>query len=803
MKISYNWLREYIDLPESPATITDQLTDCGLEVESLEKIEPVEGGLEGLILGEVKECWPHPNADKLSLTKVDIGENDLKQIVCGAPNVAVGQKVIVAPVGSTIYPTGHDPILLKNAKIRGEVSEGMICAEDEIGMGTDHSGIMVLNTELKVGTPAREVFNLSSDYLLEIGLTPNRADAASHIGVARDLKALLGKQLKWPSVDDYKKDIDGKAISVEVDNKEACPRYSGVTISGIKVGDSPDWLKNKLLTIGLTPINNIVDITNFVLHELGQPLHAFDADKISGGKIVVKTMPAGSKFTTLDEEERELQAEDLMICNTKEGMCIAGVFGGIKSGITKNTTSVFLESAYFSPDYIRKTAQHHQLKTDASFRYERGTDPNITVYALKRASLLIKEIAGGKITSDIIDIYPTPVEDRKVKVKFQHIDRLIGKHIDHDQVLSILNSLEIKTEGATEKDFVAIVPPYRVDVTREADIIEEILRIYGFNNVELPEHASTTFISEFPVNSADSIQREVTDLLVDNGFYEIITNSLTKPVYAQKQESVNAEESVEILNKLSEDLGVMRQSLMFSGLEVVAYNINRQQKNLKFFEFGKIYSKKSNKYSEKRRLGIWITGRKDDEHWQNAQTYTFYDLAASVFKSLEKLISAEITKEQVSKDPFEYALELKIEKHVIGLIGKVKPSYLKLLNIKQETFYSELDWDLLLSLTNDNIVVEDIPRFPEVRRDLSLVVDKKTSFENLKEIAERTTGKLLKRVFAFDVYEGEKIDKDKKAYALGFILQDPEKTLTDKVIDKTMKRLMQVYEQESGAMIRQ
>ncbi|MGK7391873.1 MAG: phenylalanine--tRNA ligase subunit beta [Candidatus Cyclobacteriaceae bacterium M2_1C_046] len=803
MKISYNWLREYIDLPESPDIIADQLTDCGLEVESLEKVEPVEGGLEGLVLGEVKECWSHPNADKLRITKVDTGEGELKQIVCGAPNVAVGQKVIVAPVGSTLYPADHDPIFIKKAKIRGEASEGMICAEDEIGMGTDHSGIMVLDTDLPVGTSAREVFNLSSDYLLEIGLTPNRADAASHIGVARDLKALLGKDVNWPSIESYKKGADGKAISVAVENHEACPRYSGVTISGVKVEDSPDWLKNRLLTIGLTPINNIVDITNFVLHELGQPLHAFDADKIAGAKVIVKTMPAGSKFTTLDEEERELQAEDLMICNEVEGMCIAGVFGGIKSGITEESTNIFLESAYFSPDYIRKTAQYHQLKTDASFRYERGTDPNITVYALKRAALLIQEIAGGKISSDIIDIYPSPIQDREVNVKFKNIHRLIGKALDKEEILSILNNLEIKTTDVTEGSFTAIVPPYRVDVTREADIIEEILRIYGFNNVELPEHASTTYIADFPINSPDKIQREVTDLLVDNGFYEIITNSLTKPVYAEKLESINANEQVEIINKLSEDLGVMRQSLLFNGLEVIAHNINRQRKNLRFFEFGKTYFKKEGKYEEKYRLACWLTGKSGEEHWQTISPYTFYDLAGSVYKVLDKLVRLEITKEQIAKDPFEYALELKTGNYTIGLLGKVKPAYLKLLNIKQETFYADLDWDLLLSLTNDNIVVEDVPRFPEVRRDLSLVVDKKTSFESLRSLAERTAGKLLKRVFAFDVYEGEKVEKDKKAYALGFILQDPEKTLTDKQIDKTMNRLMQAYEQESGALIRQ
>ena len=803
MKISYNWLKQYIHLPESPEEISDMLTGTGLEVESLEKVEPVKGGLEGLIIGEVLECIAHPNADKLKLTRVDIGDGKPKSIVCGAPNVAAGQKVIVAPVGATIFPMASEPFSIKKAKIRGEISEGMICAEDEIGIGNDHSGILVLDTELPVGTPAKKVFDIEPDYVFEIGLTPNRSDAASHIGVARDLKALLMREITWPAVDIYKQDEHGRTVEVEVKNHDACPRYSGVTISGITVGESPDWLKNKLMLIGLTPINNIVDITNYVLHEMGQPLHAFDADKIIGNKVVVKTLSAGAPFTTLDKVDRKLQADDLMICNEEEGMCIAGIFGGIKSGITNSTSTVFLESAYFSPDYIRKTAQHHQLKTDASFRYERGTDPDITVYALKRAALLIKEIAGGKISSGITDIYPKPVKDFEIPVKFKNIDRLIGKKLMQDQIIAILKGLEIECKNITGESFTAVVPPFRVDVLREADIIEEVLRIYGLNNIELPEYASTSFIAKFPENDPDRQQAIVTDLLVANGYYEIITNSLTKPAYAEKLENKDPANNVEIINKLSEDLGVMRQSLLFSGLEVVAHNINRQQRNIKLFEFGKTYSKHKKGYKEKLYLGIWLSGKEMDERWRQGIPSDFYALSSIVGKVLGKLTRVDLQQTQLTADPFEYALEIRVGNVVAGLLGKLKQSHLKLLNIKQETFYGELDWDLLLTLANDNIVVEDVPKFPEVRRDLSLVIDKKVSFESLNAIARRSAGDLLKRMFVFDVYEGDKIDANKKAYAIGFILQDNTKTLTDKQIDKTMQTLMHKYKEEAGAFIRQ
>lgn len=803
MKISYNWLKEYIEINESPEELSDMLTGTGLEVEGLAKKEPVEGGLEGLVVGKVLECKSHPNADRLRVTLVDIGSGENKQVVCGAPNVDAGQTVIVAPVGSTIYPKGQEPIKLKKAKIRGEVSEGMICAEDELGLGENHDGIMVLKEDYPAGKPAKEVFNIEPDYVIEIGLTPNRADAASHIGVARDLKALLNRPIKWPSVEDFKKDKDGLKIDVEIKNQEACPRYSGVTISNVKVEDSPDWLKNRLLLLGLTPINNIVDITNYVLHETGQPLHAFDAAKITDEKVVVKTLPGGTKFTTLDEIERKLQADDLMICAGDKGLCIAGVFGGIESGITEKTKNVFLESAYFSPAYIRKTAQYHQLKTDASFRYERGTDPHITVYALKRAALLIKEIAGGEITSNIIDNYPRPIEPFKIEVKYRNINRLIGKTIPVERIHNILTNLDISVQEQFDQSFIAIVPPYRVDVTREADIIEEILRIYGLNNVELPEFASTDFIAKFPEKDPDKVRAQITDMLVGVGFSEIMTNSLTKPIYAEKIETLDASKSVEILNKLSEDLGVLRQSLLFSGLEVVGYNINRQQRHLRMFEFGKVYRKARKGYEEKNILGMWVTGDKSDEYWRSATPQDFYHLSSAVSKVMHKLLKEPLSQEQMNQDPFEYCLKLSAKDKNIALLGKVKGEYCKLLSIKQETFYAELDWDLLLTLTNDNIVVEDIPKFPEVRRDLSLVVDKNISFERLKGIAYSAAGHLLQRIFVFDIYEGDKIDAGKKAYALGFILQDKNKTLKDKQIEKTMDHLMKAFEQEAGAFIRQ
>jgi phenylalanyl-tRNA synthetase beta chain len=803
MTISYNWLKEYIDIPESAEDIGKVLTSTGLEVEKVEEHETVKGGLKGLVIGTVITCAKHPNADKLSVTTVNVGGDKILPIVCGAPNVAAGQRVVVAVPGTTVYPSKGEPFTIKNAKIRGEQSEGMICAEDEVGLGESHAGIMVLNTDVPNGTPAAQYFNIQSDYILEIGLTPNRADAASHIGVVRDIKASKNRAIKLPSVDSFKVDNKNLVIPVEVENKEACPRYSGLTISGIKVTESPDWLKNRLLSIGLTPINNIVDITNYICHEFGQPMHAFDADQITGGKVIVKTLPAGSKFTTLDNKERTLLANDLMICNAQEGMCIAGVFGGTKSGITENTKNIFLESAYFSADYIRKTSLHHQLKTDASFRFERGTDPNITVYALKRAALLVKELAGGQISSDIIDIYPTPVENRVFEVKDKNIHRLIGKAIPRDEMFGILERLDIKITGKTDDTFTVSVPPYRVDVLQEADITEEILRIYGFNNIELSDTASTDYLAEFPVKSIDKYKRSVGEMLVGNGFYEIWTNSLTNQSYQEKNKLTFKGEAVEILNKLSEEQGILRQTLLFTGLEVCAYNINRKQKDLKLYEFGKIYYKEAGKYNEEERLVLFMTGNVETENWRHkTQSVTYYDLAQQVQHVLQKSGVTNVKQETIKDQLLEYGSKLLRGNEEIGKLGKVKPALLKDFGVKQEIFYAELNTSLLFQAANPKLVIKEVAKFPEVRRDLSLVLDKQVNFNEISNVVLNTEKRLIKNIIAFDVYEGENIPQGKKAYALGFTLLDETKTLTDDEIDKTMNRLMKAFEDKLGAVIR-
>ena len=804
MKISFNWLKEYIDINDSPEQVAEVLTATGLEVEGLEKIESVRGGLAGLVIGKVLTCGQHPNADKLKVTTVDIGTGTPAHIVCGAPNVAAGQTVMVAPVGCTLYPTAGGELKIKKAKIRGEVSEGMICAEDEVGLGTEHDGIMVLDDNLPVGSAAAGHFDFADDYVIEIGLTPNRADATSHIGVARDLKAIYHQPVKWPGVADFKPDNHDLPIEVVVENTEACPRYSGVTISSLQVGESPQWLKTRLEAIGLNPINNVVDATNFVLHEMGQPLHAFDAAKIKGHKVVVKTLPANSSFVTLEEQERKLAAADLMICNSEEGMCIAGVLGGLHSGVTNNTTAIFLESAYFSPKYIRKTAQHHQIKTDASFRFERGTDPNLTVYALKRAALLIKEIAGGEISSDIVDIYPQPIANFAVPVKKRNITRLIGKELPEEEVRQILNDLDIQIENDNADTFTAMVPPYRVDVQREADVIEEILRIHGFDNVDLPDTVGADYLAEFPDIDSNRQQQKVTAYLVANGFYEIMTNSLTKPGYADMVDSLNSNENVAILNKLSEDLGVLRQSLVFSGLEIIAYNANRRQKDLKIFEFGKQYKVKAGDYNEEMHLGLWLTGLAEPESWDSSkQPVAFHDLAGPVNGILDKMNITGYHTTPTANPIFQYGLAIEKNQRLIAELGKVNSRVAKKIGIKQEIFYADFNWDLFLSLTSDNIVVERASRFPEVRRDLSLVIDKNVQFKDILALAEKTERRLIKKIDVFDVYEGENLGEDKKAYAIKFILEDKEKTLTDKIIDKTMNRLMKTIESELGALIRQ
>ena len=803
MKISLNWLKQYIQIDETPAQIAALLTGSGLEVESWEEIESIKGGLKGLVIGEVITCAKHPNADKLSVTTVDIGEGQLSPIVCGAPNVAAGQKVVIATVGAQLYPFTGEPFQIKKAKIRGEASEGMICAEDEIGLGQSHDGIMVLSTDLPNGAPAAEYFNLESDYVFEIGLTPNRADSASHFGVARDLKALLNRKLTLPSVENFKIDNSARTISVDVENTEACPRYSALTISNLTVKESPDWLKTKLKAIGINPTNNVVDVTNYVLHSLGQPMHAFDADAIKGGKVIVKTLPEGSKFTTLDEKERSLAATDLMICNAEEGMCIAGVFGGTKSGVKTSTTSVFLESAYFSPDYIRRSAQKHQLKTDASFRYERGTDPNITVYALKYAAMLIQQVAGGEISSDIIDIYPNPIADFQIEAKYARIATLIGKDLGNANVNSILRSLDIQVVEETETSFTAMVPPYRVDVQREADLVEEVLRIYGYNKIEISDHLSSTFLSEFPIKDTDGIKKTTIRLLAGAGFNEIVTNSLTKDGYSKGVSSIEEGNNVKVLNYLSEDLNVMRQTLLFHGLEVIDRNIKRRNADLKLFEFGTTYHYINEKYVEKSRLSIFITGNQSAESWlAPAKKVQFHDLAAVVYKLLAKFGITRTDSEDISSDLFSYGITILTNKKPIVHLGKVHKKAAALTDISNEVFFADFDWDYMQKLSTSEFVYSPISKYPEVKRDLSLVIDKAIKFDDIRKLSLKLERSLINRINVFDVYEGDKIDAGKKAYAVSFYLQDQDQTLTDKVIDKTMSKLMQGFERELGAIIR-
>ncbi|GAB3315740.1 phenylalanine--tRNA ligase subunit beta [Larkinella ripae] len=809
MKISYKWLNQLISLSESPETVGKILTSTGLEVESIEKKESVPGGLEGVVIGEVLTCEKHPEADKLSLTTVDAGQEAPLHIVCGAPNVRAGQKVVVALVGATLYPVSGEPFTIKKAKIRGAASEGMICAEDEIGLGTSHAGVMVLDTDLPNGTPAVNYFGLEADYQIEIGLTPNRADAASHLGVARDLKAVLQRPVQWPSVDAFKVDNQNRSIPVSVETPEGAPRYTGLTIDGLTVSDSPDWLKQRLRVIGLSPINNVVDITNYVCHELGQPLHAFDADQITGHQVIVKTVPEGTTFVTLDGVERKLAATDLMICNAREPMCIAGVFGGQKSGVTAQTTRIFLESAYFSPAWIRRTSQHHGLKTDASFRFERGTDPNLPVFALKRAALLIQELAGGTVSSELTDLYPNPVSERTVLVRYRNIDRLIGIAIDRADMLRILESLDIQIQDKTDEGFTAIVPPYRVDVERESDIIEEILRIYGLDNVPLSEHLAADFLSESPETNPDQLQERASQLLAANGFFETLTNSLTRPAFHDAIRATLPHADVQLLNPLSEELSVMRQTLLFSGLETLVYNVNRRQKDLKIFEFGKTYSREGERFHERPRLGFWMTGRMQSESWltshqRSADAGVDYHDLAGVVQRILAAFRIKVTDNQAA-DPaiFQYGLTLLVNKKPLVSLGLVRAGLTKLVELKNTpVFYADFDWQYVLKLYNGKVAFDEVSRFPEVRRDLSLVLDTGVTYAQISRLAYQTERKLLRDLNVFDVYEGENLDQGKKSYSVSFILQDTAQTLNDAVIDKTMNRLMSAFERELGAVIR-
>ncbi len=798
MKISYNWLKEFIDTDKTPQEISTILTGTGLEVESLVTVQPVPGGLEGLVVGYVKECWQHPNADRLRVTKVDAGTGEELQIVCGAHNVAAGQKVIVATVGTTVYPTVGEPFKINKSKIRGEVSEGMICAEDEIGLGTDHSGIMELDADAVVGTLAKEYFKLNNDYLYEIGLTPNRADAASHLGTARDIAAFLKIAVKKPDVSAFKVDNTDLTLNVVVENEQASPRYSGLTISGLEVKESPQWLKERLGVIGIRSINNVVDATNYVLHELGQPLHAFDTNAITGNTVVVKNYPEGTLFKTLDDVERKLSADDLMIGNAEVPMCIAGVFGGADSGIKSTTTSIFLESAYFNAVSVRKTSKRQGLKTDASFRFERGTDPDMTVFALKRAALLIQELAGGKISSEIFDHYSNPVAPFEIEVTYKNIHRLIGKEIPHGEIKDILSALDIKITGETGEGLSLKVPPYRVDITREVDVVEEILRIYGYNNIEIPTQIRASLNTSVRPEK-DTVQNMLSDVLTANGFNEIMSNSLTKSAY-----SSDLDKAVKILNPLSSDLDVMRQSMLYSGLEAIVYNQNRRNADLKLYEFGKIYEIKEEKYAETQRFAIFLTGADKTEQWnQKPGVVSFYNLKAIVDGIIARLNITDVVLEEATCKKLAYGLQyIKNNKQLVKF-GSVAADALKKVDADKEVFYADFNFDLILNLVRKNkIVYQEVSKFPAVRRDLSMLIDQSVNFSQLKQIAQRTERKLLQDVSVFDVYKGDRLPAGKKSYALSFILQDTEKTLTDKAIDGIMQKLIYNLAKEAGAEIR-
>jgi phenylalanyl-tRNA synthetase beta chain len=815
MNISYNWLKNYINTDKTPAEVAEILTSLGLEVGSVEEVETVKGGLKGLVVGEVLTRAKHPNADKLSVTTVNIGTGDPIPVVCGAPNVAAGQKVIVATVGTILY-SGNEPFTIKKSKIRGEESEGMICAEDEIGLGTSHDGIMVLDGNAVVGTPAAQYFNIESDVILEVDLTPNRIDSASHIGVARDLAASLQQnnpkiKTNRPSVEGFKTHTNNFPVKVVVENTEACPRYSGVTISGITVAESPDWLKNRLRSIGLSPINNVVDITNFVLHECGQPLHAFDGDKITDNQIVVKTLPAATRFVTLDGKERELHNQDLMICNTREGMCMAGVFGGLESGVTNTTKKIFLESACFNPVYIRKTSRRHGLFTDASFRFERGTDPNITVYALKRAAMLICEVAGGEVSSPVVDVYPTPVADFDVYVAWKNIHRLIGKTLGHDVIKNILGALEIRILKETADGLQVAVPPYRVDVQRESDVIEEILRIYGFNNVETSLKVNSTIVYS-PKPDGHQLKNAVANLLTGNGFQEIMCNSLTRAAYCDGLSDFPRSAVVELANPLSSDLNGMRPTLLFGGLETIVHNRNRQHPDLKLFEFGNCYSFRTGQkddlknYQEDHRLSLFLTGMTTQANWNSpARKVSYFDLKNHCENILLRLGIAQ-EKWQVKAvvgDVLAEGLAYTAQNSKLLTLGMVHGKLLKQFDLDEPVFFAEFHWDALLKVASrQTILFKELSKFPEVRRDLALLLDQSVQFGTIQDLAFKTEKKLLKSVSLFDVYQGEQLGADKKSYAVSFILEDPTRTLNDQQIDKIMQNLTQVFEKELGAKLR-
>ncbi len=808
MQISFNWLQQFLQIDWEATRIAELLTDLGLEVEGITDFESVPGGLKGVVVGHVLSCVKHPNADKLKLTTVDIGEKEPLQIVCGAPNVAKGQKVPVATIGTTLHMNNGESLLIKKGKIRGEVSAGMICAEDELGLGDSHDGIMILEANLEPGTPAADLFDIEIDQVFEIGLTPNRADAMSHYGVARDLKAGLRqqgipKELMTPSISNFNVANRSLKIAVKVEDNTKAPRYAGVTISNLIVQPSPSWLKNRLKAIGLKPINNVVDATNYVLHELGQPLHAFDADRIFGKEIVVRTAKKGTRFMTLDGEERILDTEDLMICDAEKAMCIAGVFGGINTGVTENTKAIFLESAYFDPVSIRKTAKRHGLNTDASFRFERGIDINNVEYALQRAALLICELTGGDITSDIVDLYPKKIEDHQVFLTFEKINALIGQEIPRDVIKSILTSLDIKVKSVTESGLGLVIPFYRIDVQREVDVIEEILRVYGYNNIQFEPklNASVAPTSRFEDHK---LQNNIGDLLAAQGFYEILSNSLSNPDYSKALDPEWEKEAVTILNPLSSELSVLRPSMLFSALEAAAYNINRKRPNLKLFEFGKTYHKTASAHQEKEHLTLLVTGDRAAESWtMSSKPSDFYFLKAVVEQILEKMGLGGYQTTGIEAAEYGEGIQLIKDKTPLVKLGVIQGSLLKMFDLKQEVLFADFDWAALRKLASrKQISFTPIPKFPAVRRDFALLLNKEVPFKELQEIAYKTEKKLLKDLSLFDVYTGDKLPKGKKSYAISFTLEDETKTLTDKHIEKIMNKIKDAYEKQLGAELR-
>ena len=820
MKISYNWLKEYVNTDLSPQEISDLLTDCGLEVELFEEYQSCKGGLKGLVIGKVLTREKHPDADRLSLTTVDVGAENLLHIVCGAPNVRAGQHVVVATAGAELYPLEGEPFKIKKSKIRGQDSEGMICAEDEIGLGNSHDGIMVLEDNPPIGMSAADYFGVENDAVFEIGLTPNRSDAASHIGVAIDLVALLNTQknqnirLKYPDVQGFKPQFTQSPISVEVEDAEACPRYTSLYIKNIKVEPSPAWLQNRLKAIGVRPINNVVDATQYVLFEMGQPLHAFDADKILENKVIVKKLAENTPFTTLDGVERKLSKDDLMICNAQQPMCMAGVFGGEDSGVKDSTQNIFLESAYFQPVGIRKTAKNHALKTDASFRYERGCDPNVTVYAAKRAAMLIQSLAGGEI-SEIADFYPNPISKKEVKLRYKQLHNIIGKIVDNETVKSILTAMEMEILKETDEELLLAVPTNKVDVTREIDVIEEFLRIYGYNKIEISEKISYT-LSFLPQNPFIETKEIISNYLSDNGFNEAMNNSLTKAEYSENFDFIDKTQTVPLLNPLSRDLANMRQTLIFSGLENIIHNINHGTTDLKLYEFGTVYCKNAEvdsnedvtkRFSEKEFLGIFVSGKRQAECWKEKQTEADFCFLKNLIINALKRVNVSINTLPIqvfeTTETMNNVLQYSVGDAAFVTIGQINRKLLKTFDIKQDVFYAEIDCELLAKLTKGKkTVYEELNKFPEVSRDLALLIDKQITYKDLEDLAFKTERKYLKSMNLFDVYEGKNLEENKKSYAIRLILCDKEKTLTNNEINAIMDKLIAAFETKLGAKLR-